>query len=321
MNLAALPGALLQGLLFLLVSPLSVAVVNLTAARLQGRRGPDLLQPYRDLLKLLRKPALIPHSASALFSAAPLVIFVCCALPGFAVPLLYQSAAEPPALADLLLLVYLLALARLMLGLGGMDSGAPFGGLGAAREMFLHALSEPTLLVLAGALALRWHSTNLGLVLQQHRQAGWSVLTDPALFFVLLALLLVTLAEAGRLPFDNPHTHLELTMLGRAAQLEYSGALLALLEWAESMRLTFFLMLTLNLFIPALQGGTDLPLWQNAALIALFPVKLALAAALLAVWEAGRVKLRLRALGSPALMALGLALIALVFALIGSLAR
>jgi formate hydrogenlyase subunit 4 len=151
----------------------------------------------------------------------------------------------------------------------------------------------------------------LATIAWQNRQAGFlGVYANPSLLLLLLGLLLVTLAEAGRLPFDNPATQLELTMFGKAIHLEYAGPQLALLEWAEALRLTFFLTLLANLFVPwflAVAGGN---LWQNILLILLYPVKLLLLALGLALWESYQVKTRLRAVVTPAFFALVMALIA-----------
>jgi formate hydrogenlyase subunit 4 len=302
-----------QGLAYLGLAPLVLGVLQWAKARLQRRRGPAWLQPYRDLRKLLRKRPVVPENASWVFNAAPLVVFACYALPGFLMPVFYlpQKGASP--VGDLLTLVYLLGLARLALGLAGMDAGAPFGGLGSSRELFVHVLAEPTLIFVVYTLAFKWRTSNLPDILWRHRQDTFlDVYTSPPLLLLALALALTTLAETGRLPFDNPSTHLELTMFGKAIHLEYAGPHLALLEWAEALRLTWFFTLLLNLFAPwllAASGGNPL---LNALAILLYPLKLLLLALALALWEALQVKTRLRAIVTPALTALIVALIAAI---------
>ena len=302
---------ILQGLVHLLLAPLAVAMLRWTRARLQRRQGPALLQPYRDLLKLLRKGPALPESASWVFGAAPVIVFGCYAALGFLAPVFYLPDSETSPVGDLLVLVYILGLARLAVGLAGMDAGAPFGGLGSSRELFMHALADPTLIFIGYTLALKWHTSNLSLIIWENRQAGpLGVYANPPLLLLSLALALVMLAEAGRLPFDNPATHLELTMFGKAIHLEYAGPQLALLEWAEALRLTFFLTLLSNLYAPwllAAAGGAPL---QNLVLVLLYPARLLLLALLLAFWETLQVKARLRTILTPALMALAISLIA-----------
>jgi formate hydrogenlyase subunit 4 len=266
----------IQGLVFLLVAPLVVGTLRWAKARLQRRQGATPFQFYRDLLKLLRKRPVTPDSASWIFVLVPIIVFFCYGSLGFLVPVFFLPAAEMSPTGDLLVLVYFLGLARLAMGLAGMDTGTPFGGLGSSRELLIHALIEPTL---------------------------------------ILALVLVTLAEAGRLPFDNPASHLELTMFGKAIHLEYAGPLLALLEWAEALRLTFFMTLLANLFGPWLLAVAGNEPLLNMLLALLYPAKLLILVLALAFWEALQVKTRLRAVVTPTLTALAITLIAAVLAL------
>lgn len=317
MNLQTLIFHTIQGLAFVLLAPLVVGTLRWARARLQRRQGPSPLQFYWDLVKLLRKQPVEPQGSSWLFVAAPVVVFACSAAPGFLAPVLYLPARDASLAGDLLVLVCLLGLARLVLGLAGMDAGAPFGGLGSGRELFVHVLAEPVLIFITLTLALKWQTTSLSTILwQTHQHTPLEVYTAPPLLPLLLALILAILVETGRLPFDNPATHLELTMFGKAIHLEYAGPGLALLEWAEALRLTFFLTLLANLFAPwllATAGGS--PIW-NLGLILLYPLKLGLLALALAFWEALQVKTRLRAVVTPALIALALAFIAAMLAVV-----
>lgn len=300
-----------QGIVFLLLAPIVIGILRWVKARLQRRQGPVFLQFYRDLFKLMRKQPIIPESASWVSTVTPIIVFTCYASLGFLAPILYLPEKGASLTGDLLLLIYLIGLARMAMGLAGMDSGSPFGGLGSSRELFINILTEPVLIFIICTLALKWRTTDFSVIIWQNRQAGFlGVYANPSLLLLLLGLLLVTLAEAGRLPFDNPATHLELTMFGRAIHLEYAGPQLALLEWAEALRLTFFLTLLANLFVPwflAVAGGN---LWQNILLILFYPIKLLLLALGLALWESYQVKTRLRAVVTPAFFALVMALIA-----------
>jgi formate hydrogenlyase subunit 4 len=300
----------IQGLLYLALAPLVLGTLRRARARLQRRQGPPWLQPYRDLLKLWRKRAVTPANASWVLDAAPAVVFTCYALAGFITPI-FNLPDIPSPVGDLLALVYLLGLARLALGLAGMDAGSPLGGLGSSRELYLHALAEPTLVFIVYTLALKWGTSDLSAIVSANRQAGLlKVYTSPPLLLLALALALISLAEAGRLPFENPATHLELTMSGKAVHLEYAGPQLALLEWAEALRLTFFLTLLLDLFAPWLLAASDAGLLAQALAALFYPFKLLALALLLALWETFQVKMRLRTIVTPALVALIMALVA-----------
>jgi formate hydrogenlyase subunit 4 len=306
-----------QGLICILVAPLAIGMLRWAKARLQGRQGPHLIQPYLDLGKLLGKRPVVPETASWVFRAAPYVVFTCYALLGFLVPIVYLPQGSTPSWADLLVLVYLLGLAKFTMALAGMDTGAPLAGLGSSRKMFVQVLVEPTLVVSVYALALRWRTTSLPAIVYHNWQARpGAVFTDPTLLLAGLALVIIVLAEAGRIPFDNPATHLELTMFGKAIHLEYAGPHLALIEWSEALRLSFFLTLLSNMFAPWLLAANGLNPALNSMLILAYPIKLLALALILGAWEATRAKLRLRAVSGPAASALVFALLSAVVAVI-----
>jgi formate hydrogenlyase subunit 4 len=308
---------IIQGSLYLALAPLVIGLLRWAKARLQSRQGPAWYQPYRDLFKLLGKRPVVPVSANWVFGAAPAVVFACYAALGFLAPVSYLPEQPTSWTGDLLLLVYLLGLARLVMGLAGMSTGAPLGGLGSSRELFLHVVTEPTLFVLAGALSLKWHTTDLSSLIWAYRGSQWlEAYAYPSSWFVFLALALVTLNEAGRLPFDNPATHLELTMFGKAIHLEYAGPSLALLEWAEALRLTFLLLLLSNLALPRFLVVAGAGLGTNALLALSWFAKLIVLVLLLAVWETLQLKVRLRAILAPAATPLVMTLVAAMLAVI-----
>lgn len=281
--------ALLQALLYLALAPLLVGWVRLVKARLQGRRGPGLLQPYRDLRKLFNKDTRVAYTASPLFIIAPYLVLVATWLAAATVPLL---ALELPTavIADLIVLAGLLALGRVFLALAGMDVGTAFGGFGASREMLVSALAEPAMLMAAFTLAMTAHSTNLSSVMATHLAEG--LVVRPSYLFAFAALALVAIAEAGRLPVDNPATHLELTMTHEAMLLEYSGRHLALMEWAAQLKLLLYAVLIANVFIP---WGIATTLTLGTLLLASVAIlaKLALLGAALGLAETLFAKLRL----------------------------
>jgi formate hydrogenlyase subunit 4 len=281
---------LVQGVLALAVAPGVVGLVRWLKARLQNRRGAPAWQPYRDLRKLFGKEVVVSTNASWLFRVAPYVVFASTAAAAFLVPFL--AVPRPlDAVGDLLVLVYLLLLGTVFLALAGLDPGSAFGGMGSSREMTVAALAEPTIALAIFALALAAGSTNLGRIVER-------TMTDPAgalspghvLAFV--ALFIVMLAETGRLPVDNPGTHLELTMIHEAMVLEYSGRYLALVEWAAALKLLVFFSLLGNLFVP---WGVAVALTPGALAVAAgsLLLKFVLLAVVVAVLETRIAKLRL----------------------------
>ena len=284
----ALPPA--QVLLALLLAPGVVGLIRWLKARLQNRRGAPVWQPYRELRKLFGKEAVVSSNASWIFRAAPAIVFtstvaVACLVPMLAVPL------PVDAVGDLLVVVYLLLLGMFFLSLAGLDPGSAFGGMGASREVTVAALAEPTLALAIFALAVRAGSTNLGQIVAR-TMADPAAALSPGHLLAFGALFVVMLAETGRLPVDNPATHLELTMIHEAMVLEYSGRYLALIEWAAMLKLLVFFVLLGNLFVP---WGVAVTLTPGALLVALLSllVKLAALAAAVAVFETRVAKLRL----------------------------
>ena len=279
-----------QAALVLALAPGLVGLVRWLKARLQSRRGAPPWQPYYELRKLFGKDVVVSRNASWLFRAAPYVVFASTAVAACLVPSL--TATRPvDAVGDLLALVYLLLLGTVALALAGLDPGSAFGGMGSSREMTVAALAEPTVALAIFALALRAGSTNLGQIVGRTLLDPAAALS-PGHLFAFAALFIVMVAETGRLPVDNPATHLELTMIHEAMVLEYSGRYLALIEWAAALKLLIFCTLLGNLFVPwgvavaVTPGGLALGLGTLLA-------KLALIAVLLAVFETRMAKLRL----------------------------
>ncbi len=279
-----------QGLLALLVAPGLVGLVRWVKARLQNRRGAPPWQPYFELRKLFQKEAVISKNASWLFRFAPYIVFGSALMVVLLVPLI---AAPLPlgGIGDLLVVVYLLLLGTFFLALAGLDPGTAFGGMGASREMTVAAIAEPTIALAIFTLALSAGSTNLGRIVTQ-TLVDPSIAGSPGRVLAFVALFIVTLAETGRLPVDNPATHLELTMIHEAMILEYSGRYLALIEWAASLKLLIFLSLLANLFAPW-GVATEPTLLALGVGIVTWLFKLALLGVIIAVLETRVAKLRL----------------------------
>jgi len=279
-----------QAVLALVLSPVLVGSIRWWKARLQGRRGAPPWFAYYDLRKLFGKDVIISKNASWIFRFTPYLVFSTT----LAVTLLIPLIAAPlqfDALGDLLLVVYLLLLGTFFLALAGLDPGTAFGGMGASREMTIAAIAEPTMALSIFGLALGAGSTNLGrIVAQTVAQPGAAI--NPGHLLGFAALFIVTLAETGRLPVDNPSTHLELTMIHEAMVLEYSGRYLALLEWAAALRLLIFFGLLANMFAPWGVATTLTPISLSLAVIALV-AKLAGLGFVVALLETRLAKLRL----------------------------
>lgn len=232
--------------LMLAAAPLLAGAIRWLKARMMGRRGPHILQPARDLLKLLRKRPVLAENASAISRAAPYLAAGAAIVAAALVPSFARGMAFAP-LADLILVAGLLALGRVAMALAGMDVGTSFGGLGAAREMSFAALAEPALVLAAMTLAIIAGTTNLDAIAGLFREGvGLRV----SLGLALVALLAVAVAENARIPVDNPATHLELTMVHEAMILEASGRHLALWEFAAMLRLALWLALLAAVFLP-----------------------------------------------------------------------
>jgi formate hydrogenlyase subunit 4 len=282
--------ALAQTLVVAAGAPLLVGLIRTLKARLVGRRGPNPWQPYADLVKLLQKEAVVSETTSWVFAVTPYVLAATMLVAAAVVPVIVTR----PALAfagNVILLMYLFMLGTFFLALAGLDSGSAFGGMGSSRGVAVAALAEPTIMLAVFALAIRTGTTNLGGVAE--RIGGDPVLAaHPGHILAFFAFFIVMVAENGRLPVDNPATHLELTMIHEAMVLEYSGHYLALVQWAGAMKLFLFLTLLVNLFFPwwIPTEAAALPMLLGALALA---GKLVLLATALAVLETAVAKLRL----------------------------
>jgi formate hydrogenlyase subunit 4 len=282
--------ALLQWLVVVAGGPLLVGFTRKVKARLQGRRGADVWQPYRDLRKLLIKEVVISENTSWIFRFTPYVVIGAMLVAALIVPVL-TTAGGAQSLGNIVLLMYLFLLATFFLALAGLDAGSSFGGMGSSREMAVAALAEPTVMIAIFAISLRTGTTALSEMITILGGDGL-LLLNPGHLLAFSSLFIVALAETGRLPVDNPSTHLELTMIHEAMLLEYSGRYLALIEWASAIKLFLFFTLLGNIFIPWGIGKTEHPGALMVGLIVLI-IKLAALAVFLALLETSVAKLRL----------------------------
>jgi formate hydrogenlyase subunit 4 len=275
--------------LVLALAPLLTGYIRKVKARLLRRQGPPLLQVYRDLLKLIRKEAVLAENASWIFRTAPYAIFATTLIAAALVPTFATGLMFSPA-ADLIAIVALLGTARFALALAGLDIGTSFGGIGSSREMMIASLAEPAMLMIVFTLSLVAGSTQLSsvAVFVQGPAIGLRV----SIGMALAALVIVAIAENARIPVDNPATHLELTMVHEAMILEYSGRHLAVIEAAASIKLLLYFSLIACVFVPwgMASAGAGLP--SFAIGVASYLAKLALGGALLALFETATAKMR-----------------------------
>lgn len=248
MNFAWVHGPL-QWLLLLLAAPLAQGLLRWLRGLLTGQLGASPLQPYRDLWRLARKEVVISQRVASLALVAPLVHCAALAMAAGMVPL-YSTVVLLTGAGDLILFLGLLLISRFALYLLAMDSASAFTGLGVGRSMAIHSVVEPTLLLILLALGLDMGSLRLEAIVASNVGQGWSLLWDPVSLTLSFALLVAILMDCGRMPFDSPTTHLELTMIDRAARSELSGPSLALFEWGEGLKLLLLHALLANLLLP-----------------------------------------------------------------------
>ncbi len=283
----AIQGA--QMLLVLLLAPLFTGFVRKAKARLLRRQGPPLIQPYRDLIRLTRKEVVLSENASWLFRAVPYLVFAATWVAASLVPT-FQTGLLFSWSADLIAIIALLGSGQFFLALAGLDVGTSFGGIGSSREVMIASLAEPAMIMIVFTLALVAGSTQLSTIAAFMTSSGVGLRASLAL--ALIALVMVAIAENGRIPIDNPATHLELTMVHEAMVLEYSGRHLALIELAASLKLVLYVSLIACLFVP---WGIGTSAATAAALIvgiAAYVGKLAAGGFFLALFETSIAKMR-----------------------------
>lgn len=304
---------LIQSSLLIFIAPLFAGWICQNRAWLNNKKGPGILQPYRQLHKLFLKDSLLANNASPLFRITPYIYFGAMCLITAIIPVLSISLPFAPV-ADVIALVALFALARIFLALAGMDIGTAFGSMGARREMLVAFLTEPALLMVFFNIALIHQSTELATIVSTALTHTLTI--NPSISFAAVAFVMVLLAENARIPIDNPTTHLELTMIHEAMILEYSGRHLALIEWASSLKLLNYFAIGLALFFP--WGITLLPTFFGIIYAGLiFLIKLLVLGSGLAVFEITTAKVRIFRVPELLTIAFLLAILGVLIQLLG----
>jgi formate hydrogenlyase subunit 4 len=271
------------------LAPLLMGLVQQFRARLLGRPGAPVIQPYRDLAKLLRKVPLVPDTATQFYQVWPFVALAATAtaallVPGFALGMATER------LSDLITFIGLLALARAATMLAGLETGFGFGDAGAGRDALFSLFAEAAMLVLVLNFVLIAHDASIDGIARSLREAQLGV--SVSLGFALAAMLAVALTETGRIPVDNPAGHLELAMVHEAMLLEYSGRYLALFHYTAMLRLALWVTLVGTIFCPFGMGNVaDVLTWPMG--MALWMVKLGAASVALPLFEVSTAKMRI----------------------------
>jgi len=295
----------LQFLIIVLFSPLLNGIIKKIKATMQGRVGPGIFQPYYDLIRLFRKDMVVSAVASWIFKATPYIVMTSVIAASMLVPVITIKTPFG-IIGDVIALIYILALGRFFMALAGLDTGTAFGGEGSSREMTVAILVEPMMMLSIFTAAISAGSTNIARI-----AATQSMLYSPSHILALAAFVVAVLAETGRIPVDNPDTHLELTMIHEGMLLEYSGKYLALMEWAHYIKQMLLFTITADIFFPAGIAHSTEP-YGLAVSSGVYILKMLFIAVSMALIESTRAKMRFFQLPSLLGGAFVLALLSLV---------
>ena len=275
-------------LVVIAVSPLFVSLIKKVKARVQGRQGPSVFQTYFTLVKLLKKEVIYSPISSRIMRITPLVTLAAILVAALFVPLVFVP--EPVGgIGNIILFLYLLALARFFMALAGLDAGSSFGGMGSSREMSISSIIEPTTIIVFAALAFVFKSLNIFDMFTITATAGQPATST--LILIAISLFIIIIVETSRIPVDNPETHLELTMIHEGMILEQSGRNLALLELSAAVKMTVLMALLINLIVP-FGLATTLTLAGILIAVVLFVVKGSILAGIIGLFESSMAKKR-----------------------------
>ena len=301
--------ATFQVIIILALAPLLSGIIKKVKAFLQMRKGAGIFQPYYDIAKLLRKDSVVSENVSWIFHAAPIISFVAVLTAGLIIPV-YISNMPFSFAGDLIAVVYLFALARFFIALASLDAGSSFGGMGGSREMFISSLVEPAMMLSIFAIALNVGTTNLSVISGTVSSMGLDAVS-PYHLLAFVALFIIAIAETGRIPVDNPATHLELTMIHEAMILEYSGKQLAIVELGAMMKQLLVFSLLANIFFP--WGiASELSAAGIAQSLIVFIIKIVVIGVVMAMVETSTAKWRLFRLPNLLSISLMLSFLALI---------
>lgn len=280
---------LLQALFVIALAPLVSGLIKKVKARLQTRRGPGIFQMYFDLYKYMQKESVVSEHTSWIFRATPAIYLGSVVAAASLIPVVFLSGLN--FTGDIILIIYLFALGRFFLTLAGLDAGSAFGGMASSREMSVSSIAEPAMMISLFTVALIAGTTNLAGMIQGLGQAS-SMALIPAHLLAFVGFFVVAVAETGRIPVDNPDTHLELTMIHEGMLLEYSGKPLAMLSLGASVKQLLILSLLANIFFPW-GMAVSLDVSSLAIATALYLGKIVILGVAMALIETAFAKMRL----------------------------
>jgi formate hydrogenlyase subunit 4 len=288
MNVDFVIYAVINTLLVIAAAPFFVSLIKKVKARTQGRHGPSVFQTYANLAKLLKKEVIYSSSSSRIMRVAPYVNIASVLVASLFVPLVFVP--EPfGGIGNIILFLYLLALARFFMALAGLDAGSSFGGMGSSREMSISAVIEPTTIIVFAALAFVFKTLNIFTMFSKSTESGAPV--TPTLILLGISLFIILVVETSRIPVDNPETHLELTMIHEGMILEQSGSNLALMELSSGIKLTLLMALVINLVTP-FGMVTTLTITGIIVATALFALKGIILGGIIGIFESSMAKMR-----------------------------
>ena len=309
MNIAEIVVTIIQFAVLIAISPLVTGIIRKMKALMRNKKGASIFQPYRDLRKLFRKESVFSESTSFLFRLIPLICITSMILLAAMTPFIYTGVIAP--YADVIAMVYIFTMFRFAMVIGGLEGGSTFGGMGSSREVMMSVLIEPALLIAIMSLsAMTGAGFNISDISSSIIAAG-ALAISPALLLAGASFVITMVTENTRVPFDNPDTHLELTMVHEGMLLEYSGKGLAMMEMSSMLRLTIFMTLLGTLFFP---WGTAAALTISGILIAIVTItlKLLVIAFGIALLESTIAKMRLFSVPNMLTASFALALLAMI---------
>ncbi|MBI2661585.1 NADH-quinone oxidoreductase subunit H [Candidatus Woesearchaeota archaeon] len=306
--------SVLNILAVILISPFFMGVIKKIKAWCQGREGQPLLQQYYNLIKLLRKESVVSSTSSWITRATPYVNVAALITAALFVPVLFVPSGST-LFGNLILMLYLLALAKFFMALAGLDAGSTFGGMGSSREMAFSAILEPVIIIIFLALAFMFKTPNLFEIFRQASAVG-ILYAKPLLILLMVSLFIVLIAETSRVPVDNPETHLELTMIHAGMVLEQSGKYLGMMELSHAMKQTLLMAVLINILVP-IGFSTALSFYSIAISFAAFMAKGTALAAVIGIFESSIAKLRLFRLPVMFMVAFFLAFLTIILEVYG----
>ena len=278
----------LQFIIIIIFSPLIQGIIRKFKAGLQGRVGAGILQPYYDIIRLLKKEMVLSTVTSWIFKITPYIVFISTIVAAMMVPVITTKITTKSSfsiMGDVIALIYIFALGKCFMALAALDAGTAFGGKGSSREMIVSILVEPMIMLCIFTTAIAAGSTNLARIAEQ------GYIFTPSHVLALFAFMVAVVADTGRIPVDNPDTHLELTMIHEGMLLEYSGKYLALMEWSHYMKQMLLFTLAVDMFFPV---GIAHNIEPSSLIVSsgVYSLKILFMAGMMAIIESTRAKMR-----------------------------